>query len=157
VKVIFLDVDGVLNHRGSFAPGMPGGSKRIAPECVAQLNHIVAITGASIVVSSTWRMDPDYIEVLRAAGVRGRILGKTPNGIHDIKGGLLVGTCRGDEIQEWITANEPDAFVILDDDSDMAHLLPHLVHTSFDAGLTKEHADEAIERLSTPDKPEGAK
>ncbi len=151
MKIIFLDVDGVLNHRGSFAPGMPGGSRRIAPECVTELNRIVESTGADIVVSSTWRQDPDYIRVLRAAGVKGRILGKTVHGIRGIDGNFLVGTCRGDEIQEWLAANEPDAFVILDDDSDMAHLMPSLVHTSFDTGLTREHADDAIARLSTPD------
>ena len=47
--------------------------------------------------------------------------------------------------------NQPDVFVILDDDSDMAHLMPRLVRTSFDAGLTWEHANAAIAMLSTPD------
>ena len=102
----FSMLTGVLNHRGSFAPGMPGGSRRIAPECVAELNRIVESTGADIVVSSTWRQDPDYIQVLRAAGVNGRILGKTVHGIRGIDGNFLVGTCRGDEIQEWLTANQ---------------------------------------------------
>ncbi len=155
MKVIFLDVDGVLNHRGSFASGMPGGSKRIAPECVAVLNSIIERTGADIVVSSTWRGDPNYVRVLRDAGVRGRIIGRTPDSARKIEGTVLFSSCRGEEIQQWITENGVDQFVILDDDSDMAHLLPRLVQTSFDGGLTPDHADRAVGMLNDPPAAEG--
>ena len=61
-----------------------------------------------------------------------------------------IGTgCRGDEIQDWLTRH-PDVtqFVILDDDADMAHLLPYLVQTRTREGLTDEQTDEVIKRLS---------
>lgn len=42
-----------------------------------------------------------------------------------------------------------DKFVILDDDSDMGQLLPHLVHCKTDFGLTKEKAAETIQMLNS--------
>lgn len=150
MKIIFLDVDGVLNHRGSFEKGMPSGSKRIAPECVAVLNSIIDRTGASIVVSSTWRHDDNIFDILRDAGVRGEFIGKTPEfNRRKIKPGeLYKPTLRGEEIQQWITDAEFDGpFVIVDDDNDMAHLLSKLVRTNFDAGLTQEHAELAVTLL----------
>jgi predicted mannosyl-3-phosphoglycerate phosphatase (HAD superfamily) len=61
VKVIFLDIDGVLCNHESISAGY---KTRTAPEqdpygphvdCVAALNRIIKETGAKIVVSSTWR------------------------------------------------------------------------------------------------------
>jgi hypothetical protein len=39
------------------------------------------------------------------------------------------------------------AFVILDDDADMAHLLPRLVSLQFETGLTMQCAEETIKML----------
>lgn len=157
MKIIFLDVDGVLNHRGSFGPGMPSGTKRIAPECVAALNSIVENTGASIVVSSTWRAYPNYSKILRDAGVSGSIIGRTPNTVR-FDGSSVNIRSRGEEIQQWITeAGYVEKFVILDDDDDMGDLLPMLVQTSFEAGLTESHANCAVkilgESVNTPPTP----
>ena len=49
-KVIFLDVDGVLNSNRSTEP-------TIAEDMVKRLAHIVEKTGASIVLSSSWRYE----------------------------------------------------------------------------------------------------
>jgi hypothetical protein len=51
---------------------------------------------------------------------------------------------RGEEIQAWLTEN-PDVtqFVILDDDSDMAHLIDHLVQTDHKVGLTAADVKKA--------------
>ena len=42
---------------------------------------------------------------------------------------------------------EPN-FIILDDDTDMDHLIDYLVKTSIAVGLTKENVDEAIIKLT---------
>lgn len=57
-KVIFLDIDGVLINRESFMAPLKMRGVRVAahPACMAQLNRIIADTGAGIVVSSTWRL-----------------------------------------------------------------------------------------------------
>lgn len=47
-KIIFLDVDGVLNRRVL-------GEPQICPECCRNLNDILEATGAMVVVSSSWR------------------------------------------------------------------------------------------------------
>ena len=49
MKVLFLDVDGVLNSQRL---GTPDGMR---PWCVTQLARIVKESGCKIVVSSTWR------------------------------------------------------------------------------------------------------
>ena len=50
--IVFLDIDGVLNSTASRAEG----DHNIAPPLLANLQHIVATTGAEIVLSSTWRL-----------------------------------------------------------------------------------------------------
>jgi len=52
MKLLFLDVDGVLNHHG-FVTGAQ--SCNIVPECVGRLNRIIAETDCKIAISSAWR------------------------------------------------------------------------------------------------------
>ena len=52
------------------------------------------------------------------------------------------------EIQSWIDDHEVESFVILDDSSDMAHLMPKLVHTSMETGLTEDHVEQALSLLA---------
>ena len=49
MKIIFLDIDGVLNQTGNAA------SLPFDPNCVMYLNHVIKETGAHIVISSAWR------------------------------------------------------------------------------------------------------
>ena len=59
------------------------------------------------------------------------------------------GKKRGIEIQTWLDENPGvEKFIILDDDSDMVHLMPHLLQTDGEFGLTNEIADKAIKRLN---------
>ena len=69
-RVIFLDVDGVLAHAGTYNRGR--GEERLWRfaaqldlDCMARLIRIVRATGARIVVSSTWRRFSDQIGGLR--------------------------------------------------------------------------------------------
>jgi hypothetical protein len=51
-KIIFLDIDGVLNdHKYN----KKAQSSTLKKSCVKQLNRIIAKTGAKIVLSSAWR------------------------------------------------------------------------------------------------------
>ena len=145
MKLIFLDIDGVLitlktcKHFGV-----------VDPECVQQLNRITDVTGAKIVLSSCWRIGwtiHHIREKLKEWGVTGEVISKTP---VDWK------KERGEEIQQWLdeyyldNSNiEPiESIVIIDDDRDMAHMLPYLVHTTFTWGLTEQCADLAINYLT---------
>lgn len=155
--IVFLDMDGVLVTRATC--GKPRQDppydcySRVDPACVAQLNRITDATGAVIVVSSSWRHGSERrfqkLKVYLAdMGVHARIIGRTPQ-LSGWTGTIWVSKQRGDEIQDWISAAGADVpFVILDDESDMAHLKHRLVQTTFDHGLTREHADAAIAMLS---------
>ena len=145
-KVIFLDVDGVLNN-GVWAVEMFRQGIRVYSEdrlyepSLEQLKRIVDTAGAVIVVSSAWRQIPSaYLhlkEWLERYGME--IYDKTP----------YVGMERGDDITAWFNRNPGDwKYVILDDEDDMGVHIPHLVQASFDAGLTMKEVDRCIQLLN---------
>jgi hypothetical protein len=57
---------------------------------------------------------------------------------------------RGSEIAEWLSRHpEVDRYAIVDDDSDMLpEQVPFFVQTSFETGMTDEHAAKLIEVLN---------
>ena len=153
MKIIFLDIDGVLNYHDCWArrENVGRGTSVWDNECIAQLNRIIKETSAKIVVSSTWRIhEESYKQVTDKMGIEGEFLGKTSHTLW-----RKMDNCqRGDEIGEWLKDHQDlniEKFVILDDDSDMSYLIDHLVQTEFmGKGLTKELADEAIKMLMEP-------
>lgn len=153
VKVIFLDIDGVLVNREMLMKQ----SERHAsghPDCVAALNKIVEATQAKIVISSVWRaMGVQKMRaLLRDWGVKASVIDCTPQldsfaNVDSFANGLWVSVQRGQEIQAWLDKNKAEAFVIIDDDSDMVHLKDKLVQTKFETGLTMSDAEKAIGML----------
>ncbi len=147
MKIVFLDIDGVLNYRDCWERSCNKNTQNVwDADCVNELNRIIKETNAKIVVSSTWRLFKGaYALVIGKMGIKeGTIIGKTKDYLPIIKSG---GTCRGDEIQDWLDniGCDIENFVILDDDDDMGELLPYLIQTDFDGrGLTKEIADKVI-------------
>lgn len=111
MKVIFLDIDGVLIN-------MRYASRNTAdPLCVDILNKITDRTGAKIVVSSSWKHYglPKITLILKQWGVTGDIIGITPNS------GMAQ---RIYDIGEWLadyydeTGSSPESIVIIDDEKD---------------------------------------
>ena len=141
MRVVFLDIDGVLNS-SDYLYSMrrkPGGMHKIDPLAVERLNRITDATGSVIVVSSTWRIMGlrSIRALLREHGVTAKIVGVTPEDSR----------IRGLQIAQWINTHNVDAYVILDDDADMGRLMGRLVQTDFDFGLTDEHVTKAIAML----------
>lgn len=168
MKVIFLDMDGVLNTnrtillREKFVEldDIVIGFNQLDKEAVAQLNRVTDETGAKIVISSSWRIGcakPERFNVLvkhlQEQGVKGQVIGRTPIDTEyspKTPAGYTLFTAlpRGKEIQLWLNANPGvEKFVIVDDMSDMEHLTNKLVMTAFEVGITKENADNMIELL----------
>jgi hypothetical protein len=147
---IFLDVDGVFVI-GDYIieqynlTGKPNG-KAFDPKTVERFNRIIKETGAKVVVSSTWRMGrtvEELQELFESKGFIGMdVIGKTGFSSHGV---------RGREIQTYLNNMEskPDKFIILDDDADMEHLMPHLFKTDFNTGLTDEVTEKIINYFNT--------
>ena len=157
MKVIFLDVDGVLNCRSSESRCQCFIG--IDKDKVKRLRTIVERTGAKIVLTSTWKLRwhkvekedqgplADYLDrKLKREGLR--ILDKT-------KG---EGMDRGKGILEWMNSRNVESFVILDDetfDYRKQGLLPYLVKSTFygdNGGLQDTHVEMAIQILNKESK-----
>jgi len=157
MKVIFLDIDGVLMTWGEARTWMHIGNERFQafkPKAVQNLNRIIAETGAKIVISSTWRRvsrmsHKNLLKHFKNQGIVGDVIGITPH-LQKCVNGIWVAKTRGDEIQAWLDKNPVDVFVIIDDDSDMDSLTYSLVHVKngMENGLTSEQADMAINHLN---------
>jgi hypothetical protein len=151
VKVVFLDIDGVLVNRRALKIAHDLQVREVAdPVCVKHLNEILAKTGAKIVISSCWRIGrtvPELQALMDKWHVKGEVIDRTE---------CDWDVTRGKEIQWWLngawppraTGPEVESFVILDDDKDMGDLLPRLVQTRFEPGLTAADAKWAIQLLN---------
>ena len=148
MNILFLDFDGVLNSSIGFERDKPRTAFYFAPECVENLKTVLdALPELKIVVSSAWRECASMSKlrrIFRKYGLPGgRIVGITPTALSDYM--------RGHEIQSWLDSQPPgrvERFIILDDDSDMADLMPYLVQTKDETGFTRKNAEEVICRLS---------
>lgn len=141
MKVIFLDIDGVLINEVCFLnrDSTKKEPQKPDPNCVAALNEIVKSSGANIVVSSSWRLNRTLEQlrtVLRGWGVDAEIIGKTPY--------IAFGT-RGQEISEWLKIHsEVEKFIIIDDDDEMGVLSNKLLLTDFISGLHTGQIKKAL-------------
>lgn len=163
MKIIFLDIDGVLNHSSFYKNLSPDKEDKpyplseIDPVCVMYLNDICAQSGAKVVVSSTWRHGRTIGElqnILNKCGFRGEIIDVTP--CLDKHGRWVQ---RGNEIWEWIQNNEfllkyecyfsYNTYVILDDDIDMLYRQKNnFIHVNSLIGLTPGNVTEALRMLN---------
>lgn len=131
MKILFLDVDGVLN-RCEEGPGLE-------EDKLAMLQWIVEATGCQIVVSSSWRLIPEsyerLMEVLNKRGIPVR--GVTPDKSR-LKSECSTGPCeRWEEITAWLEANpNVTQFAIVDDALEMGPLWEHFIRTKSNVGLT---------------------
>ncbi|HYG66320.1 MAG TPA: HAD domain-containing protein [Anaeromyxobacteraceae bacterium] len=158
MKVVFLDIDGVLNSERFFAEAQPArwGIGHIDPGAVGRVQELARRTGAKIVISSAWRHAypvADLRVILRVAGLEAPIVGATP----DLDDGGAEGRVRAAEITAWLEGNalraehgraEPvEAYVVLDDLEDFGPLEPRVVRTRFADGLLDEHVERAVALL----------
>ncbi len=115
---------------------------------VERLNQITEATGAKIVWSSSWRLFWDFEDAKQRFpewGIEAELIGTTPS---------MAGP-RGNEIQAWLDNHpEVEAFIIVDDSTDMVHLRDRLVRTRFQddipglvPGLQDHHVEQAIRML----------
>ena len=160
MKVIFLDIDGVLNCYWSTS--RCGHYIGIDEDKVVRLRQIVEATGAEIVLSSSWREDwsKDENHNRECGRYIDRMLRKERLTILD-KTGTDRYNRRRKEIEDWMEGKDIEAYVILDDldfDWGYSDCVNHWVETSFsraDGGLQDEHVARAIEILNATEGGDG--
>lgn len=154
MKVIFLDVDGVLN--GAASTSQCRGMVGIDGDKVRRLRSIVEQTGARIVLISSWKeewyREPDKKEWQdESANYLDRKLRRER--LHAIDKTDDTFCERGESILRWLRKiPRVERFAILDDetfDYDACGLMPYLVRTNEQTGLTEADVRAAVELLGT--------
>jgi len=162
MKLIFLDIDGVLNSESAYRKGEcnyaeweylegtlkgeKGHHQSFAKRSKILLNSLIKMTGAKIVISSTWRMGGiEFMKrVWEVEEMEGEIIGITPN--LRTKEYTLPRGCEiefflkkemgfyhinwsKEEQEEIIKKSGVENYIIIDDDSDMLYgQRNHFVH-----------------------------
>ena len=156
MKVIFLDIDGVLNSEDYYTAHMDDMMENpVDRQCIERLRRIVAATGARIVLSSSWRggwsREPEQMDELCQRLVE--TLAEYDLEIYD-KTCVLKNGDRAKEIRLWIK-NAPEkveSFVIIDDNDfqwKKYHLRKKWVETDFsNGGLLDAHVEKAVKILT---------
>lgn len=142
-KVIFLDIDGVMNHEKS-EEDMDGN-------CLYELKQIVDATGAKIVLTSSWKMyflrgDENPVKLyfenrLKTYGME----------IYDVAP-HIGNSKRADEIKLWLKQHKQfKSYLILDDCMfpGFAKMKDHICLTDWSTGgLTRQYRERAIDILN---------
>ncbi len=172
MKVVFLDVDGVLNTSKTFERVYQlfknTGKKEIEidPFRLEYLKRIIDKTNSKIVLSSTWRrfFTKENNKII-PINEKGKLLFDMLNNynieIYDILS-FDNDINREGLIMDWLSKNEVDSFIIIDDEPSLFNiLLDNLIRTSkvknnqmltnMDDcfGLCEYHIEEAKEMLKT--------
>lgn len=159
MRIVFLDVDGVLNRelqQMSHPDNAPDFdiADLLEPSALLYLNELVTETGAKIVLSSAWRGHApgtdNLVGRLKAFGLEIFCMTK-----HDPSG------CRGIEVEQWLYDNKKklgvESYVIIDDEFDfLLQQTDFLVRTDGYHGFSRrckyrakyilENFDEVIKR-----------
>lgn len=166
-KIVFLDIDGVLNtehyqgllqYQGKSWQDEYGAF--FDPNAVKQLKRIIDATGADIVVESSWKyLGLDAMKDLwKVRSLPGKIIDITPSSVSDehlininldyLDTSIL--NCKGIEIDSWLAEQTEDIrYVIIDDEYVVLDSqLSNFILTNPYEGLTEEQANKAISILN---------
>lgn len=145
MNLIFLDVDGVLNHYMNDDWVHKLDHRNWDIESVLRIDALCKATNPHVVISSSWRiMFPDYVwwqNEFHACGADNiHVIGVTPRSRNGF---------RGREVLDYLTnsyAYDLDKYVIIDDESDFYQFQPRVkVDAAF--GFTKNNLYEAFDIL----------
>lgn len=175
MKVIFLDIDGVIcsgNHlwtthslraleakqRGIELNATNAGLTKTCdkfgnlfdPVCVMNLKKLVLATGAKIVISSSWRRSglAHMRDIWKFRKLPGDVIDITPQWPTRYECDLHES--RGYEIKEWLE-DHPDVerYIIIDDDiCVLPEQEPYFIKTTNQFGLEYHNTKEAINILN---------
>jgi len=158
MKVIFLDIDGVLNSE-EFLKSNPH-------DCIDRNNvnifkNVIDETGAVIVMSSGWRLWFDenmmpqdgysqcLYDILCEFDIK--LFGRTPDfSTEEIRTRKTFSHVKAKEIIAWLNEHESvDKYVVIDDlDLKNEEINAHLVRTNGQVGITEDDARRIIDMFN---------
>lgn len=146
---IFLDIDGVLRtHKSDIEWSLKLGvpiplsvyERRFDQKAISCINEVVGYTRSKIVITSTWRIKHSLEElkkIFRDNGINADIVGKTEIGLN-----------RGEEIEQYISDNEIENYVVIDDQvNDILKHIPKERIIKVDPFIGFEDVDKVIDVL----------
>ena len=145
MRILFLDVDGVLNRKGFEPVDAVELASWIEPALAARLAAAIRAIDAQVVMASDWRTACSLDELraqLARAGIDAPLRDITP---------VIDGQPRWREIEAWMVEHRvhPEDIVIVDDELTMGPLGWRHVRTSPLDGLD-EPAAAAIQAMFAP-------
>jgi len=175
-KLIFLDIDGVLNHQDGYENGeckynYEHNYQGFSDDSKKYLNMLIENTGAKLVISSTWRSDgiERLREIFKLESIIGDIIGATPH--LSIQGyGAAPRGCEiecylkeqgfwhinwsKEEQQKYMDKSRIDNYIIIDDDPDMLysqrnHFIKVLPAPRNTSGFNEHYYNKALKVLSS--------
>lgn len=144
-RVVFLDVDGVLNCADTeeMLAGADGEVLGLDDRLVQRLLELVMRSKAVVVVTSAWRLSAE-----RRAYLKSRI----PYADVTVDLGMGRHSGRGHEIQHWLDSHPGTTrYAIVDDEEDvLPEQLEHCFFTDFNSGLTADIVEAVVSHLKRP-------
>jgi hypothetical protein len=135
MKVIFLDIDGVLNSTRT--PNPRNFPYIVDPKLLRRFKRVLARTRAKVVLSSTWRYDPAGRFSAKHWGIP--FIDFTPD---------MPKKPRRNEIVAWLRDHpDVDRFAVIDDEDDGLDELP-LFQPAASTGLTDRIATGVVNYLN---------
>jgi hypothetical protein len=160
LRLIFLDVDGVLNTAGS------ANSGKITNALLFRLREVILQTGASVILSSTWRNWPQLRVLIMAALPNGCVIGQTPledpqvwrNDVRprEIRDFLIQIQAEVGQVTAWAAVDDMDlvsqVHALAKTDKSMRRfareLESHFVKTAQNVGFNEAHAARLVQLLT---------
>lgn len=157
MKVIFLDIDGVLNCQDTFIKRYE--KKKITGfyeleidiNMVKRLSDIIKETNALIVLTSSWRIFFKYENGILRSFDKGKDLVKLLNeynlSIYDMTP-FDRNRIRDIEISRWLNNHDISNFIIIDDEKSELFKDNLILCNFYDDGLNEILKEEAISKLN---------
>jgi hypothetical protein len=138
MRVVFLDIDGVLNSRmWDVKMALTGGNLLdVDPVPTIRLIQAIREIDAKVVLSSSWRRIPEYVDYLKSLGLP--VIDGTPWGDPFEP--------RANQITAWLDSH-PDVseIAIVDDEPDAGVGFEAVfIHTDAKVGLTTDDAAKIV-------------
>lgn len=135
MKVIFLDIDGVLNNNSD---------REISSDKLKLLSELVSKTGADVVLSSSWRYGWNQPRLNQPGTRIYRLKQLLKNNGIVIKDTIGLDLTKSIQIKNYLNTNMISNYIVLDDEPiDIANL----VKTNGNIGLTQSDCQKAFQLL----------